>query len=74
MVFGRPMPAVPVPTQLIWSDRDRFLTRTAVDGCADWVTGPYTSHLLPGVTHWIPEEAPGRTAELVLDLVNSQNI
>jgi pimeloyl-ACP methyl ester carboxylesterase len=68
MVFGGRMPAVRVPTQLIWSDRDRFLTRTAADRCADWVTGPFSCHVLRGVSHWIPEEAPERTAELILAL------
>jgi len=69
MWFAGGVPAVTVPTLFVWSDRDRFLTRAAAQRCAQWVTGPYTSHVLAGVSHWIPEEAPQRTAELILGRV-----
>ncbi len=69
---GGRMPAVPVPTLFVWSDRDRFVTRAAAERCVSGVTGPYTYRLLPGVSHWIPEEAPARTAELILELLTQQ--
>jgi pimeloyl-ACP methyl ester carboxylesterase len=57
---------VTVPTMLVWSDKDQFITRTAVDLCPQYVKGPYRLEVLPGVSHWIPEEEPARTADLLL--------
>lgn len=56
-----------VPTLFVWSDGDHFITRTAAERCAAWVAGPYRFEVLDGVSHWIPEEVPDRTAELLLD-------
>jgi pimeloyl-ACP methyl ester carboxylesterase len=53
---------VTVPTLYIWSDGDVALGRAGADRCADHVTGPYRFHLLPGVSHWIPDEAPAELA------------
>lgn len=61
-----PLPDVTVPTMLIWGDRDRFITRAAIDLCARHVRAPYRLEVLSGVSHWIPEEEAGRTAELLL--------
>jgi pimeloyl-ACP methyl ester carboxylesterase len=58
---------VRVPTMFVWSDGDRYISRTAADRCADWVAGPYRFEALRGVSHWIPEEAPERTSELLLE-------
>lgn len=58
---------VSVPTLFLWSDRDPYLTRRAADGCQAHVTGPYQFEVLRGVSHWIPEQAPDRTSELLLE-------
>jgi pimeloyl-ACP methyl ester carboxylesterase len=71
-VRGGKMPKVTVPTLYVWGDRDRFVTPAAAAGCGAWVTGPFTYRPLPGVSHWIAEEDPARTAELVLDLLQSR--
>jgi pimeloyl-ACP methyl ester carboxylesterase len=55
-----------VPTTLLWSDRDGFIQRVAVDRCADYVTGPFELRVLEGVDHWIPTHAPQAVAEAVL--------
>jgi pimeloyl-ACP methyl ester carboxylesterase len=55
-----------VPTLFVWSDGDHFITRAAAERCAGWVDGPYRFEVLEGVSHWIPEEAPERTSELLL--------
>jgi pimeloyl-ACP methyl ester carboxylesterase len=31
------------------------------------VTGPYRLEILPGVSHWIPEEAPDQVASMLLE-------
>jgi pimeloyl-ACP methyl ester carboxylesterase len=56
-----------VPTLFMWSDGDHFITRAAAERCAAWVDGPYRFEVLEGVSHWIPEEAPQRAGELLLE-------
>jgi pimeloyl-ACP methyl ester carboxylesterase len=58
--------SVPVPTTYVWSDRDIAIGRTAAQACAEHVTGDYRFVELPGVTHWIPDAAPGPLAEAIL--------
>ncbi|MGW1059994.1 alpha/beta fold hydrolase [Micromonospora rubida] len=57
---------VSVPTTFVWSDRDIAIGRTAAEACAAHVTGDYRLVELPGVSHWIPDEAPGPLAEAIL--------
>jgi len=61
--------AVSVPTTFIWSTGDSAISRAAADRCEEHVTGSYRYVVLDGVSHWIPEEAPGVVAEAVLDHV-----
>jgi pimeloyl-ACP methyl ester carboxylesterase len=60
---------VPGPTTFVWSDRDRAVGRTAAQACSDHVSGPYRFIELPGVSHWIPEQAPEATAGAILGQV-----
>ena len=39
------------------------------EACAHHVTGDYRFVELPGVSHWIPDEAPGPLAAAVRDRV-----
>ncbi|GAA3765222.1 alpha/beta fold hydrolase [Micromonospora maritima] len=57
---------VEVPTTYVWSDRDVAIGRTAAQACAAHVTGDYRFLVLDGVSHWIPDEAPGPLAEAIL--------
>ncbi|MET8234401.1 alpha/beta fold hydrolase [Micromonospora sp. NPDC005298] len=61
---------VGVPTTYVWSDRDVAIGRAAADACAANVTGDYRFVPLTGVTHWIPDAAPGPLAEAILARVN----
>jgi len=60
---------VGVPTTYVWSDGDVAIGRTAAEACANYVTGDYTFVELPGITHWIPEQAPDQLAAAILDRV-----
>ncbi|GAA4577062.1 alpha/beta hydrolase [Micromonospora coerulea] len=57
---------VGVPTTFVWSEKDVAIGRTAAEACAAHVTGEYRFVALPGVTHWIPDEAPAPLAEAIL--------
>ena len=60
-----PVGRVRVPTLHVWSTGDAFLGRAATEDTARFVDAPYRLEVLDEVTHWIPELAPERTAELV---------
>ncbi|SFL67424.1 alpha/beta fold hydrolase [Geodermatophilus ruber] len=62
---------VAVPTAYVWSDGDVAVGRTAAEACAQFVTGDYRFVELPGVSHWIPEQAPEALAVAILDRVAS---
>jgi pimeloyl-ACP methyl ester carboxylesterase len=62
---------VEVPTTYVWSDGDVAIGRTAAEACANYVTGDYALVELPGITHWIPEQAPDQLAAAILDRIAS---
>jgi len=62
---------VGVPTTYVWSDGDVAIGRTAAEACANYVTGDYAFIELPGITHWIPEQAPDQLAAAILDRIAS---
>jgi pimeloyl-ACP methyl ester carboxylesterase len=71
MSSGNRVDRVEVPTTYVWSDGDVAIGRTAAEACANYVTGDYRYVELPGVTHWIPEQAPEELAAAILDRVAS---
>ena len=56
---------VRVPTLHVWSTEDAFLGRAAIEATSRFVDAPYRLEILDGVSHWIPELAADRVAELV---------
>lgn len=60
---------VHVPVTHVWSDGDAALGRRTVELAPRWAAGDYELALLPGVSHWVPEQAPDRLAGIVLDRV-----
>jgi pimeloyl-ACP methyl ester carboxylesterase len=71
MSSGTEVEPVGVPTTYVWSDGDMAIGRTAAEACARHVTGDFRFVELPGVTHWIPEQAPERLAAAILDRIAS---
>lgn len=58
-----------VPTTYAWSTEDAALSRAAAERTAHHVTGPYRFEVLPGVSHWLPDEVPETVAELIRERV-----
>ena len=71
MSSATPVDPVGVPTTYVWSDGDMAIGRTAAEACSRFVTGDFRSVELPGVTHWIPEQAPERLATAILARIAS---
>jgi pimeloyl-ACP methyl ester carboxylesterase len=58
---------VTVPTLYVWSDGDTALLEKGARLCGDFVRGEYRFEVLKGVSHWILDEQPDTTADLLLD-------
>ncbi|GAB0102815.1 alpha/beta fold hydrolase [Nocardia sp. JMUB6875] len=58
---------VDVPVLQIWSDRDTAVLDTGVKSTHRYVDGPFRLEVLPGVSHWIPEEAPEPLSRLLIE-------
>ncbi|MGZ4604905.1 MAG: alpha/beta fold hydrolase [Blastococcus sp.] len=71
MSSGPRVDPVGVPTTYVWSDGDVAIGRTAAEACGDFVTGDYRFVELHGLTHWIPEQAPGQLATAILARVTA---
>ena len=71
MGLGPKVDTVDVPTTYVWSDGDVAIGRTAAEACVNFVTGDYRFVELPGVTHWVPEQAPKGLATAILDRIAS---
>jgi pimeloyl-ACP methyl ester carboxylesterase len=63
--------AVRVPTLHVWSTGDAFLGRAGIEATAQFVDAPYRLEILDDVSHWIPELAADRVAELITAHVRS---
>lgn len=60
---------VTVPTTYVWSDADVALGRWGAEHCTDYVDADYTFVELPGVSHWIPTQAPEALVDAILERV-----
>ena len=48
---------VDVPTLMIWGEEDSALNIRCTEGTEEWVRD-FTLRRLPGVSHWVQQEAP----------------
>jgi pimeloyl-ACP methyl ester carboxylesterase len=54
------------PTTFVWSDGDVAIGRAAAESCGAYVAGDYRFVTLPGISHWVTDQAPAEVAEAVL--------
>lgn len=55
--FGRDIPIIHIPTLFLWGDQDVALSLRTTVGTQKYVSN-LTFRVLPGVSHWIQQEAP----------------
>jgi pimeloyl-ACP methyl ester carboxylesterase len=57
-----------VPVTYLWGTEDPAVGAAAAYGCVDFVAPgvDYRFRPLPGLSHWVPDQAPGTVAEAVL--------
>jgi pimeloyl-ACP methyl ester carboxylesterase len=61
------LPPVAAPTLGIWSTGDHYLDGERMKASAEFVQGPWRYEEIPGASHWVPLDAPGRLNDLLLD-------
>jgi pimeloyl-ACP methyl ester carboxylesterase len=55
-------PTIDVPTLMLWGENDKFLEKYTTDDTSEFVPN-VTIKFLPGVSHWIQQDAPERCNE-----------
>jgi pimeloyl-ACP methyl ester carboxylesterase len=60
------LPPVRVPTMIVWGEQDAYLGLGLLDRSAAKVEGPLRIERLPGVGHWVQQEAPGEVTRLLV--------
>jgi pimeloyl-ACP methyl ester carboxylesterase len=61
-----PLGPIRVSTLYIWGDADDTVGRAASEGTREFVTAPYRFAALPGIGHFVADQAPQRVNELLL--------
>lgn len=61
------LPPVTVPTTIIWAEADAYMGPVLLERSVAKVTGPLTVERLPGVSHWVQQEAPDRVNALMIE-------
>ena len=62
--WGKTPPVIDVPTLMIWGEADTALGIENTQGYGPYVSD-FTLHRLPGVSHWVQQEAPERVNEIL---------
>jgi pimeloyl-ACP methyl ester carboxylesterase len=65
-------PAIDIPTLVIWGDGDVALDVLCLEGLETYVSNLRIEHL-PGVSHWVQEEAPDTVNALITGFLNEGN-
>jgi epoxide hydrolase 4 len=55
---------IATPTLMIWGEEDAALNIRCTEGTEEWVPN-FTLHRLPGVSHWVQQEAPEKVNALM---------
>ena len=55
---------IDTPTLMIWGEEDTALNIRCTEGTEQWVPN-FTLHRLPGVSHWVQQEAPEKVNALL---------
>ncbi|MEE2032376.1 alpha/beta fold hydrolase [Rhodococcus chondri] len=59
------IPPVRVPATYVWSTGDSAMGAAAAERCGEFVEADYEFVVVPDISHWVPEEAPGAVADAV---------
>ena len=60
------LPPVIAPTLIVWGEADAYMSPMLLDASAAKVAGPLSVTRLPGIGHWVAQEAPEAVTEALL--------
>lgn len=63
------LPQIEVPTLIIWGEADAYMSDLLLERSMTKVSGPLRVERLPGVSHWVQQEAPGEVNRLLTDFI-----
>lgn len=63
------LPAVDVPTMIVWGEADAYMSPVLLERSMSKVAGPLRVERLPGVSHWVQQEAPDEVNRLLVDFL-----
>ena len=66
------VPSIEVPTLYLWGDADATVGRPAAEATAKHVSGPYRFEVLPGVGHFVTDQAGEASAALLADWIGAR--
>jgi len=64
------LPPITVPTMIIWGEADAYIGEEVLRRSITKVAGPLRVERLPGVSHWVQQEAPDAVNALLLDFLD----
>ena len=62
-----PVGPTKVPTLYIWGDADDTVGRMAAEGTGEFIAAPYRFEALPGIGHFVADQAPDQVNALLLE-------
>jgi pimeloyl-ACP methyl ester carboxylesterase len=65
--WGRQPAPVTVPTLILWSEEDAFLSQKLIEGMERLITAPFKLKLVPHCGHWMQQEVPQVVNRELLD-------
>lgn len=63
------LPPIEVPTMIIWGEADAYMSPILLERSATKVAAPLRIERLPGVSHWVQQEAPETVNQLLIDFL-----
>ena len=63
------LPPIEVPTLIIWAEADVNMSEVLLQRSMTKVAGPLRVERLPGVSHWVQQEAPGEVNRVLGDFL-----
>ena len=66
------LPPVEVPTVIVWGEADAYLGPELLERSVAKCAGPVRVTRLPGVSHWVQQEAPDEVNRVLIDWLRSR--
>jgi pimeloyl-ACP methyl ester carboxylesterase len=73
IAHAAPAKRIEVPTLLIWGEDDVYLSPRLASGL-ELLVSNLTVHRLPGVSHWVQQDAPDEVNRLILDWARREGL